>query len=72
MITGSVTLITYVWHYLFARTIYDQLLRPLLHGNISGVLLLGCVATGAFLLGRWTGRRAAHRESGRGMFGRRA
>jgi hypothetical protein len=72
MSTGSVTLITYVWHYLFARTIYEQLLRPLLHGNVSGVLLLGCLATGAFLLGHWIGRRGARRGSGRGMFGRRA
>jgi hypothetical protein len=72
MSAGSVTLITYVWHYLFARTIYEQLLRPLLHGHVPSLLLLGCLATGAFLLGRWTGRRGTRRASGRGMFGRRA
>lgn len=55
--TAAVTLITYVWHYLVARLLYDQLLRPLFHGHGAGIVLLACVATGAYLLGRSRSRR---------------
>jgi hypothetical protein len=58
MSASAVTLITYVLHYLFARLLYEQLLRPLIHGDPSGLVLLGCVAATAFLIGRWTGRHA--------------
>jgi hypothetical protein len=54
----GVALVTYVWHYLVARMIYDQLVRPLAHGDAAGVLLLACVAGGCFILGRRAGRRA--------------
>jgi hypothetical protein len=49
--------LTYVWHYLIARTLYDQVLRPLLHGRASAVLVAALVAA-AFVLGRITRRRA--------------
>jgi hypothetical protein len=54
----AVALLIYVWHYLVARMIYDQLLRPLAHGDAAGLLLLACVAAAAFVLGRRTRRRA--------------
>jgi hypothetical protein len=72
MNTGSVTLITYLWHYLLARTIYDHLLRPLGHGDTSGLLLLGGVAAVAFAIGRWSGMRASRRASARRIYERRA
>ena len=56
--TEAVSLLTYVWHYLVARMLYDQVVRPLAHGDPAGVLLLACVAAGGFLLGRRTRRRA--------------
>jgi len=58
MSASAVTLITYVLHYLLARVLYEQLVRPLIHGDGSGLVLLGCVAASAFLIGRWSGRRA--------------
>ena len=36
----SSTFLTYVWPYLLARTLYDELLRPTARGGISGLLLL--------------------------------
>ena len=64
---ASISLLTYVWHYLVARLIYDQLLRPLLGGRASGLLVIGCVAAAAFLVGRSRGRRSGLRASERGM-----
>jgi hypothetical protein len=57
MSVSAVTLITYVLHYLLARVLYEQLLRPLIHGDASSLVLLGCVAATGFLIGRWTRRR---------------
>jgi len=54
----SASLLTYVWHYLVARTLYDELLRPVLDGNLAAILLIACVGAAAFLVGRWTHRRA--------------
>jgi hypothetical protein len=54
----AVSLLTYIWHYLVARMLYEHLLRPLVNGDVPGVLVLGCVAAVAFLAGRRTqGRR---------------
>ena len=40
--------ITYLWHYLVARVIYDEFLRPATHGHVIRVLLvLGVVAFSA-------------------------
>jgi hypothetical protein len=54
----AVSLLTYVWHYLIARMLYDHLLRPLLGGDVAGILVLACVAALAFLAGRRTRSRA--------------
>ena len=56
--TLATAFLTYLWHYLFARTIYDQLLRPLLHGHAPAALAIALVALVAFALGRMTRRRA--------------
>jgi hypothetical protein len=55
----SVTFLTYLWHYLAARAIYDYFLRPLVRGHPMPLVLLLLFAAFAFLLGRWstTGRR---------------
>jgi hypothetical protein len=54
---AALTLITYVWHYVVARLVYDQLLRPALHGHVIVPALICGVTLVAFLAGRWTGRR---------------
>jgi hypothetical protein len=72
MSAGSVTLITYLWHYLLARTIYDHLLRPLGHGDTSGLMLIAGVAAVAFMIGRWSGRRSGRRASAGRIYERRA
>jgi hypothetical protein len=53
----AVALLTYLWHYLIARTIYDDLVRPLARGNVSVALLLACVGAVGFAVGRSTRRR---------------
>lgn len=53
---SAVTFVTYLWHYLLARLVYDQLLRPLIHGHPSAALFTCCVGVLAFLAGRWSGR----------------
>lgn len=53
--TGS-GFVPYLWHYLLARMIYDQLVRPLEHGNASALMLATWVAVVAFALGRLTRR----------------
>jgi hypothetical protein len=53
----AVTLLTYLWHYVVARTLYDHLLHPLVRGDFSAVVLvLGSGAVG-FGLARATGGR---------------
>ena len=59
--TSGVTLITYLWHYLLARTVYDQMLRPLIHGHPGSALPICCVAIAGFAVGRWSGRRRSAR-----------
>lgn len=69
MTSSAVTFITYLWHYMFARTLYDQMLRPLLHGHPGSALLTLSVAIGGFAAGRWSRRRGsapAGRPSRRG------
>lgn len=48
----SAVFITYLWHYLAARVIYEDLLRPLGHGDPAPLLTVGLVAVVAFTLGR--------------------
>jgi hypothetical protein len=54
----AVALLTYLWHYLIARAIYDDLVRPLAHGNLSVAVLLACAGAVGYALGRSTRRRA--------------
>jgi hypothetical protein len=63
MTSGGVTFITYLWHYVTARFVYDQVLRPLIHGHPSSALLVCGVAIGSFAVGSWSGRRGSGRES---------
>jgi hypothetical protein len=55
---GGVSLLSYVWHYLVARMLYEHLVRPVGHGDLAGIALVACVAAVAFALGRRTRRRA--------------
>ena len=54
----AVSLFTYLWHYLTARLLYDQLIRPVFHGDAARLVVLACVAAIAFALGRAVRRRA--------------
>ena len=56
--TSAAAFLTYVWHYLVARMIYDQLLRPLIRGHVTAALAILCVGGAGFALGRLTRRRA--------------
>jgi len=58
MSAPAVTFLTYLWHYVLARLLYDDLVRPLAHGDLSVGLL---VATGAGL-GYALGRRSRPRR----------
>jgi hypothetical protein len=55
--SAASTFVTYLWHYLLARAIYDDLVRPLVRGHGSGAVVLICVVVVAFVLGRVTRRR---------------
>ncbi|MGP0037051.1 MAG: hypothetical protein ACLP4R_21145 [Solirubrobacteraceae bacterium] len=50
--------VTYLWHYVVARGIYDELMRPLLHGHVSTAAVVAAVIAVAFCLGRLSRRRA--------------
>jgi hypothetical protein len=52
--SAAIPFITYVWHYLAARLLYDHLLRPLIHGRVSALTLTGAVALAAFGIGWWS------------------
>jgi hypothetical protein len=59
VIRAAVTSITYVWHYVVERLIYDDLVRPLIGGGRLGpIIALACIAAGAFALWRRMGKRA--------------
>lgn len=62
MITAAhQSLLTYVWHYLLARLLYDDLVRPLLAGGVAPVAgAIACLAVAVLL---W--RRRARRLRGR-------
>jgi hypothetical protein len=45
--------VTYLWHYLVARLLYDELVRPLTHGRPGSPLVIAVCTCGAlFILGR--------------------
>jgi hypothetical protein len=51
-VTGSM-FVTYLWHYIVVRLIYDELVRPLAHGSPAGLMIaLGCAAVVASLVRR--------------------
>lgn len=52
MTVFALTPVSYVWHYLVARMLYDQVLEPLERGQGSRLATLAVVAVVAFLLGR--------------------
>ena len=54
----AASLLTYVWHYLVARLLYDHLIVPLAHGDATQLVLLALVAAASFGLGRRTRRGA--------------
>ncbi|HTX30303.1 MAG TPA: hypothetical protein VMD09_02910 [Solirubrobacteraceae bacterium] len=54
----SALFVSYLWHYLAARTIYDEFLRPLTRGHPGSLLVLGLLIVGAFALGRLTAARS--------------
>jgi hypothetical protein len=58
MSVSAMALLTYVWHYVVARMLYDHLIQPLGRGDVAGLVLLACVAALAFAVGRRTRRRA--------------
>jgi len=53
----SALFVTYLWHYLAARAVYDELLAPVTRGHPASLLLLVLIAAAAFLLGRRSARR---------------
>jgi len=46
----AVALLTYVWHYMLARVLYDELVRPALHGHVGAVALVAAGAVAGVLL----------------------
>jgi hypothetical protein len=56
--SAATAFLSYLWHYIVARAIYDQVVRPLVHGHPGGAVALVCLAVVAFALGRMTRRRA--------------
>jgi hypothetical protein len=49
--------LTYLWHYMLARFLYDELVRPLVHDRVSTALLAAAVAVAGLGLTRAVGRR---------------
>jgi hypothetical protein len=62
MITAATTLLVYLWRYLVARLVYDDLLRPLLHGHPDGVIFAAAAAAIAVSL-LHVGQRSRRRSS---------
>jgi hypothetical protein len=59
MTAQGTAFVIYLWHYVAARLLYDELVRPLTHGHLPDTLVLVTIAAGlAFGLGRRRGRRA--------------
>ena len=51
------TLVSYLGHYLLARLIYDDLIRPLTRGDVSVVLVLAAIGGAVYALRRRSRRR---------------
>jgi hypothetical protein len=47
--------VTYLWHYVVGHLIYDELVRPLVHGNVAVFAVAAAgAAVAVYLLGRRT------------------
>jgi peptidoglycan/LPS O-acetylase OafA/YrhL len=57
MTGGATAFITYLWHYLVARLLYEHLLRPLIHDRVSALALVCVAVLAAFAIGWWSARR---------------
>jgi len=57
MSTPATSFLTYLWHYMLARLLYDELVRPLAHGRVSTGLVVAVVAVAGFALISSSGRR---------------
>jgi uncharacterized membrane protein YdjX (TVP38/TMEM64 family) len=57
MSASAAAFLTYLWHYMLARLLYDDLARPLLHGHVPVTLPIVAGAAVVFALGRRAGRR---------------
>jgi hypothetical protein len=54
----AITFLTYVWHYILARLLYDDLVRPLARGDGTTVLLgVALTSAAVFVLRRRARRR---------------
>jgi hypothetical protein len=53
----SAMFVTYLWHYLAARAIYDDLLRPVTHGHPAPLLAVVLIGVVGFVLGRRSVKR---------------
>ncbi|HUA50196.1 MAG TPA: hypothetical protein VMA77_33495 [Solirubrobacteraceae bacterium] len=57
MIAPAAAFLTYLWHYMLARLVYDELVRPLVHGRVPTALVVAVVAVAGVALSRVAGRR---------------
>jgi hypothetical protein len=53
--------VTYLWHYLIARLLYDELIRPLLGGRVLALLPLAAIVAFSVLAYRAIGRSRSRR-----------
>ena len=53
----ALSLLPYLWHYVVARLLYDQVVRPLSHGRVAGVVPVVLAGATGFLAGRIRSRR---------------
>jgi hypothetical protein len=58
MSLAGTMLLTYVWHYVVARLIYDDLVRPLARGHALPFVLAALILVAALLFGLRRRRRS--------------
>jgi hypothetical protein len=61
--SAAAMFVTYLWHYLVARLMYDDLVRPLAHGHASVALTGVGVAVGIWVVARVAVRRRSGRRA---------
>jgi len=57
MSTVASALLLYLWHYLVARFLFDEVLGGVLHSRAAMLLALVCAGAGGY----WVGRRGRRR-----------